>query len=106
MEKTINTLKENNYNEKIILNNRKTIHIEGIVEIVSTSDKLLTMKLKDTTLSIDGENIHITILDINAGILEADGNFNNIKYGKSNNILKRIFKWKSHTSFNLKSYAY
>jgi len=96
MEKTINILKENkekNYNEKICLDNRKCLHIDGIIEIISTSEASLIMKLKDTMLSISGANIHITRLDVSTGILEAEGDFYSIKYGKNSNIFKRIFKW-------------
>lgn len=96
MEKIVNTLtkekKKITYNENIILTNRKNLHIDGIVEIISTSENGLCMKLKDTILNILGENIHITKLDVTTGILEADGNFLNIKYGKSANIFKRLFK--------------
>jgi sporulation protein YabP len=96
MEKTINTLskdkKEITYNENITLANRRSLHIDGIIEIISTSENNLNMKMKDTFLNIIGENIHITKLDISTGILEAEGNFINIKYGKNSNILKRFFK--------------
>ena len=94
MEKTINNDKKENksYNENLTLVGRKNIHIEGIVEIISSSDSNIIIKLKDEVLVISGENIHISKLDVNTGILEAEGNFNNIKYGKSHNIFKRVFK--------------
>lgn len=97
MEKIINISttkekKETHYNENITLTNRTNLHIDGITEIISTAENGLCMKINDTILSIVGENIHITKLDISTGILEADGNFNNIKYGKNSNIFKRIFK--------------
>lgn len=96
MEKTINSMSKENKdiisNESLILNNRKQLHIDGIIEIISTSENSLCMKLKNTILNINGENIHITKLDITTGILEADGNFTNIKYGNPSNIFKRIFK--------------
>ena len=109
MEKIANTLnkdkKDVNLNESITLNNRKDLKIEGIVEIISTAENGLCMKLKDTNLTITGENIHITKLDIATGILEASGNFFLIKYGKTGNILKRIFKWNYLISYKLKTYA-
>jgi hypothetical protein len=97
MEKIINTQskdkKENHYSENIILNNRTHLHIDGIIEIISTSETGLLMKLKDTSLTVSGTDIHISKLDIDSGVLEADGNFLNFKYGnKSGNIFKRIFK--------------
>lgn len=95
MEKTFNIEKKDNnqhYNENITLTNRKELHLNGIIEIISTSDNSLYLKLKDTHLCISGENIHICKLDVNAGTLEAEGNFLSFKYGKTGNIFKRVFK--------------
>lgn len=95
MEKTTTILKENKtatINELLSLSNRNTLHLSGILEVISTSDNELYLKLKDTTLSITGTNIHISKLDVQSGDLEATGNFDSIKYGKSKNIFKRLFK--------------
>lgn len=92
MEKTITLNTTTTQNENLNLINRKTLNIEGIVEIIASNDNNITLKLKDTILTIYGSNINITKLDINSGILQADGNFDSFKYGKSGNIFKRIFK--------------
>ena len=91
MEKTINN-HEPTINEFLSLENRKKLHISNIEEVTSSSDTHLEIKLKDTRLSIGGTNINITKLDTETKILEADGNFNKIIYGKESNILRRIFK--------------
>ena len=98
MEKIIKTTssdkKESLYAENIILNNRTNLHIDGILEVISTSETGLLMKLKDSTLSITGTEIHIAKLDIDSGILEATGRFLSFEYGsKHTNIFKRLFKW-------------
>lgn len=93
MEKILSNEKTNTNNELLILSNRKNLQLEGISEVISTSDTCLVLKLKDTTINITGEGIYIKKLDVNSGTLEAEGKFNNIKYGvKSGNFLKRIFK--------------
>ena len=90
MEKqTIETSKNN---ETLILDKRKSIKISGIAEILNSSETNIVAKLKDTNLLISGNNIHITKLDINIGLLEADGDFLCIKYGKQSNIFRKIFK--------------
>ena len=99
MEKN-NTTEKTKINENLTLINRKTLKFEGLVEVNSSSETLLAMKLKDTTLTITGQNLHITRLDVTLGILEAEGLVDSIKYGKQANIFKRIFKWKSHISYN------
>ncbi len=93
MEKITNQEnKSNNIQENLILNNRKNLKLEGIVEVLATSDSILNLKLKDTNLVISGENINILKLDVNLGILEAEGKFDAFKFGKSANLFKRIFK--------------
>lgn len=98
MEKT-NTTTEKLY-ESVSLINRKNLKLEGIIEINSSSENLLSIKLKETTLTICGQNMHITHLDINTGILEVEGIITSIKYGKNENIFKRIYKWSFPTYFN------
>lgn len=94
MEKIVKEDSQKNAMESILLNNRKYLKLEGIVEVISTSDTAINLKLKDTSLFISGEQINILKLDINSGVLEAEGKFALIKFGKSGNFLKRLFKWK------------
>jgi sporulation protein YabP len=90
MEKT--TQNSNKIEESLTLDNRKSIKLSGIIEVTNSSENTICAKLKETTVTIIGTNIHITKLDINCGILEANGEFNSIKYGKSANIFRKIFK--------------
>lgn len=79
-------------NENLSLSDRNKLKLDGIIEIISSSDTNISLKLKDTPLIIMGNNINITRLDIEQGILEANGNFESIKYGKQTSLFKRIFK--------------
>ena len=99
MEKTLPNEK-NKISENLILTNRKTLKLEGILEVNSSSETQLCAQLKDTSLTITGQNLHITRLDIALGLLDIDGNIDCIKYGKITNIFKRIFKWRYHMSYN------
>ena len=99
MEKNT-SLEKNKINESLTLHNRKTLKLEGLIEINSSSETLISTKLKDTSLTISGQGLHITRLDIALGILEVDGIIDSIKYGKQANIFKRLFKWKYHTFYN------
>lgn len=104
MEKIVNQEKNNFVNEFLSITNRKNLKLEGITEVLSSSDTNLNLKLKDTTLLILGENINITKFDISTGIIEAEGKFNCIKYGKNGNIFKRLFKWKYLSFFKCKTW--
>jgi len=93
MEKTINKEKSPIIlDESLSLSNRKMLKLEGIVEVIATSDTNINLKLKDTSLTICGSEISITRLDVELGILEANGNFESFKYGKSGGFFKKLFK--------------
>jgi len=90
MEKQTNTTSK--INESLTLVNREKLTLEGIVEVISSSDTQLNIKLKDTLLVIQGQNLNIAKLDICSGFLDINGLITSIKYGKSGNIFKRIFQ--------------
>lgn len=92
MEKTIIQEKNMPLNEKIILTNRSQFSIEGVLEVISSSENEINIKVQDNNMTILGNNIHIEKLDTTNKILECSGNFDCIKYGKSGNFFKRFFK--------------
>lgn len=96
MEKVVtNSYKEKNEaitKESLNLINRNVLQLEGVLEVISSSDNELYLKLKNTTLYINGANLQISKLDVKTGELEATGEITSIKYGKNKNIFKRIFK--------------
>ena len=100
MEKTIIQEKNTQPQENITLSNRNKFTLEGVIEVISSSENGLYLKVQDNNMTITGSNIHIEKLDIENKILECSGNFDCIKYGKSGNIFKRIFKWKYLTYYN------
>ena len=100
MQKSQQEKLDTQLSENLTLTNRKQIKLDGIIEIISTSDTSISLKLKNSPLTITGTNINITKLDIELGILEASGNFETIKYTKSGGLFKKIFKWKLLIFFN------
>ena len=103
MEKSTQNL--TNHKDNLYLKSRNNITIEGILEVISSNENEIIIKLKDTTLTISGNNIYITKLNLENEILEANGNFYGIKYGKTGNIFKRIFKWKFLIFYKWKTYV-
>ena len=95
-----NSTEKTKIHESIELTNRKTLKMEGIIEVNSSSETLLSAKLKDTTITISGQNLKITRLDVNLGLLDIEGNIDSIKYGKSGSIFKRLFKWNYPMFYN------
>lgn len=92
MEKNIQTTEKNKITESLELKNRKNLKLEGITEVNSSSETLLSLKLNNTDLLISGQNLHITKLDVSLGLLDIEGNIECIKYGKPGNFFKRLFK--------------
>lgn len=92
MEKINNNIDKKPTNETLSLDNRSLLKLTGIAEIISSSDTQISLKTDNSGAIITGQDIHITKLDISSGTLEAEGTFDSIKYGKSGNIFKRLFK--------------
>lgn len=88
--------KPKNKNSKIVLNNRQNLTITGIDRVYSANDTLLSLEVSGDNLVVDGSNMQVVKLDIDAGIMEIKGLINIIKYanGKKSarHLLGRIFK--------------
>lgn len=83
--------KSDNINSRVVLDNRNRISVTGVTRVDSTNEGGIILTIKDTKMSILGNDLHINRLNIEEGILEATGTINSIKYG-GGNTLKRIFK--------------
>ena len=81
----------------LILNFREKLSITGVKEIINFDDKCINIKTLCGELSIDGENIHINVLNVERGELEVIGKFNGIYYfdiydNDKKSLLSRIFR--------------
>lgn len=96
MEKTIilNKNEQISHNSNIILNNRKTLNLTGVDEVISSNENSIYLKVSGVKLQILGSNITITKLDTDNHILESTGMFDSLKFMQPNErFFKRIFKW-------------
>lgn len=91
-----NNDKQEQINNKIIIDNRNRVSISGITKMLSSNETCINMLVKTTKLIINGKDLHIEKLDVDNGYLEASGTIDAVKYSGSDGIIKRIFKWKSH----------
>ena len=57
----------------IILNSRNKLSINGIKEIVNFDENTVSLKTVCGDLVIDGEDIHISVLNIEKGEIEMNG---------------------------------
>lgn len=89
MENIIKKTETNN--SRVVLDNRSRISITGVVRVDSSNESAIILSLKDTKMTITGNDLHVSRLSIEEGVLEATGTVNSIKYGGSG-VMKRIFK--------------
>ena len=81
---------------ELILISRERLSIKGIKEILNFDENEVCVKTVCGDLIIDGNNIHINILNISEGELEITGKINGINYSEEQeekkSILSKIFK--------------
>ena len=82
----------NKVSQDLILRSR-----ECLKEIISFDENSVNLKTVHGDLSIDGENIHITVLNVEKGEVEMRGKINAINYYDSldyekSSFLSRLFK--------------
>ena len=81
----------------LVLDLRERLSISGVKEIINFDDKSVNIKTVCGEMCIDGENIHINILNVEKGELEISGKINGINYfdiddSDRKTLLSRIFR--------------
>ncbi len=65
---------------KILLCDRKTLTMSGIVDVISFDDTEVSLKTLCGELIIEGEELHISVLDTSRGEVEVDGHVQSLNY--------------------------
>lgn len=81
-----------NKDQMLTLISREKLTITGIEKVKSANEKSILILLPNTTLFIGGDHLQVIQLDTNLGTVEIVGLVDEIKYGNSKPLLKRIFK--------------
>jgi sporulation protein YabP len=81
----------------IILNSRNKLSINGIKEIVNFDENTVSLKTVCGDLIIDGEDIHINVLNIEKGEIEMNGKITGLTYfdhigNERHSLLSKIFR--------------
>ena len=79
---------------KIVICNQNTISVTGVSKVLTQTDKIVSAILCGKTIEIDGENLSVSELNVESGILNVEGKIFAVKFlgdKKKENILKRIF---------------
>ncbi len=79
----------------IIMENRKKLTISGVKRVENFDDNIIVLDTQMGQMTLKGENLHISKMDIDIGNLSVSGNFYGLIYNEtsnSNSFFKRIFK--------------
>ena len=83
----------------LVLKNRNFLQISGVVDVENFNEQSITSYIKDEDLTICGENLHISKLNLEQGELCVTGKINSLEYKekckKSSNkesLFSRIFR--------------
>ena len=77
------------------LNRMSGASMTGIIAVPTFTDKTAVVRLKDETLTIQGQDLEIKALDVASGKLIMSGRINSLKYSASSaptSLLKRLLK--------------
>ena len=81
----------------LILNSRGRLSINGVKDIISFDENNVNLKTLCGDLCIDGENLHVNVLNIEKGEVEMTGKIMGMNYldlgeREKSSLLSRIFK--------------
>lgn len=68
---------------KITVTDRKTVELTGIEAVENFDETLITLKTAGSTLVVEGETLRITVLDLEKGVVAAEGHIDAVIYRQS-----------------------
>ncbi len=60
--------------------NREGISIEGVSDVISFDESGVMMETLCGSMAVEGEGLHITVLDLSSGKIEIEGRLNSLYY--------------------------
>lgn len=81
-------------NTKLTLVNQNQLSLTGISKVISNTEKIIELVINSQTVCIEGEKLTVKKLDVENGILEAEGMVTAIKYShakRKDSFFKRVF---------------
>ena len=81
----------------LILNSRGKLSIDGVKDIICFDENNVSLKTVCGDLVIDGEDIHISVLNIEKGEIEMNGKITGLTYfdhvgNERHSLLSKIFR--------------
>ncbi len=79
----------------VTMENREKISITGVKQVDSFDESEVSARLENSGISVYGQGLHISRLDLDNGILVVDGFISGVEYSdteKGQGFLSRLFK--------------
>jgi len=81
----------------ISLKDRKEMRIDGVTEVLSFDDRSVVLKTQCGDMAIDGTDLKIAVLEIDAGIVVLSGTVSGVYYyeqptKEKRSLAKRLFR--------------
>ena len=75
----------------VVLKDRKDMRIDGVSEVVSFDEHYVMLKTQCGDMAIEGKDLKIAVLEIDAGIVVLSGTVSGVYYSDLQNTQKRSF---------------
>ena len=75
----------------LALSGRTALSISGVTEVSGFDEALITLKTTDGELSVEGEQLHITLLSLEEGRVDVQGRINALIYSDAQSGRRRPF---------------
>ena len=59
---------------------RNGIKIKGVSDVISFDESGVALETAEGSMAVEGEGLHVTVLNIEDGIVEVDGRINGLYY--------------------------
>lgn len=73
----------------IVLKDRKEMRIDGVSQVVSFDEHCIMLKTQCGDMAIEGTDLMIAVLEIDAGIVVLTGTVSGVYYSETQNTQKR-----------------
>ena len=64
----------------LVLSGRTALSVNGVTEVSGFDETLITLKTTDGELSVEGEQLHVTLLSLEEGRVDVQGRINALIY--------------------------
>ncbi|MBR2467475.1 MAG: YabP/YqfC family sporulation protein [Clostridia bacterium] len=96
MENIVKVVNEKKFTtNKVTLDNRNKLVVSGVEKAISSNSESIVLQVSGSKMYLTGSGLHIDRLDVESGVVEAQGEFDSFRFGDSKskgNFFRRMFR--------------